>query len=83
VQLIVFLFDPIGRTKDCNRAGESGGLAIVPGTILTVARLLSHADRRGEIAHKMRRNRFMEELPAAQQMPKIIELIDELLCLAA
>lgn len=43
----------------------------------------SHADRRREIAHKMLRNRFMAELPAAQQTPKIIELIDELLCLAA
>ncbi len=43
----------------------------------------SHADRRREIAHKMLRNRFMAELPVAQQTPKIFELIDELLCLAA
>lgn len=43
----------------------------------------SHADRRRKIALEMLRNRFMNELPAAQLTPKTIELFDELLCLAA
>lgn len=43
----------------------------------------SHADRRRKIALEMLRNRFIAELPPAHQTAKIMELFDELLCLAA
>ena len=43
----------------------------------------SHAGRRRKIALEMLRNRFIAERPTAHQTDKIVELFDELLCLAA